>query len=218
MLGDNVEFIRQVIVKINKVYPCIGKEGMKLNYLNLRIVQSEYCISITEAIREFVKKHYPDGVKQTTLPIHTDKEYKYELQNSPVLSRDKLHASVTEFGRTYNSLYGSLIHFMIWTRVELAYSLIRLGNFQAAPNCPAFEGLHCVIHFLGSYPNRPIFYQKSGKGRVNTITIRWNNNKIETLALSDTLEQVNDASNATIPTDRSTYGGCIHLFARTLFA
>ena len=219
-VGEDLELMKKIGTEINRVYPCKTKEGNVIKYLNLRIIQSPYAVSIdqTEEILLFVKKHYPNGVTRTVTPIRTDDAFEHELQNSPTLLGEDLNAAIQQFGGTYKSLYGSLIHFMIWTRVDICYAMTRLGNFQASANRPAFEGLHRVIRWLGTYPNRPIFFKKNLKGKSNTITVRWNDHKTETLTLGNGLEQVSDAAHGNIKCDRSSYGGCAHLIGGTAFS
>ena len=65
-----------------------------------------------------------------------------------------------EFGGSYLTLYGKLLHVATISRSQIANALSRLGKFQSCPNRFAFVSLMRIFQYLASNPNISLIYPK----------------------------------------------------------
>ena len=151
--------------------------GPVIHYLNLTISQSDQGISFdqTDSILSTLQKYFgkTDVLKTVTTPFRTDNEVEQELAETPPADPITLKKLEKQFGGSYRALLGSLLHYTIWTRSDLAYAISRLSTYSAAPNQAAFEQIKRVFRNIAHSPHRPIFIPKT-KEKTNTQMIVWN--------------------------------------------
>ena len=135
------------IAHMSRCFPVTYKEGPKLSYLNLRIVQSEHGISIdqTEHMRETILDHwFPDAstkVKGSTTPFSTDSACETELAETLPAPPQQLRELEVQCKGTFPMHVGKFLHIMQCTRPDIMYAVNRLGSYSSGPSAPAFKGL-----------------------------------------------------------------------------
>ena len=116
----------------------------------------------TKHILNTVEQFFPRMQKWTKIntPMRTDKEYEKEYSECIPATKAELALLEVEFGGSYLTLYGKLLHIATISRPQIANALSRLGKFQSCPNRFAFVALHRIFQYLASNPNIPLIYLK----------------------------------------------------------
>ena len=213
MVKDKADFIR-VKDRISQSYDLTTQEGMILNYLNLQIIQSAAGISIdqTKHILEMVEPHFPKGSSftHTDTPFWTDKSYETELLDAIPATPAELQLLEKEYGGSFATLYGQLLHVSTISRPDISYAMMRLGRFQSGPCKLGFEGLRKVFSFLASRPNIPIMYTKQSTAHT-LLTYIPNNQPPVSDKLPHSLAQMDDANDGTDLYDRKSISIIQHI-------
>ena len=154
----------KVLSTLQQAFKVTTQEGIKLKYLNFRIIQSTHGISIdqTDHILELVNSYIPvdTKVEPANTPLRSDRQFQDEVSNSVPSSPGDLKKLEKEFGYKFSSLYGALLDVSSSSRPDLSNAINRLGIFQAGPNRLAFESLHRCLRYLKTHPNVPLMYSR----------------------------------------------------------
>lgn len=187
LLVSRKQLYLDIKARIEKSYDITMQEGPILQYLNLQIIQSDAGISIdqTQHILKMLEPHYPKGspFTKTDIPFRTDRAYEQELSDAVPASSSELQLLEKEYGASYATLYGQLLHVATVTRPQISYAL----------------------------PNIPIMYPKGPQSHRNILTFIPHLKDKESISIPTTLSQLCDANYATDLTDRKSISSCITL-------
>ena len=218
ILSTSFELYAQVRNKLRTMFEITTQEGLIINFLNLRIINSSNAISIdqTKHILEMVEPHFPrlQHFKRVKTPMRTDKAFEEEFfENSQPATSDELRKLEIEFGGSYLTLYGKLLHVATISRPQISNALSRLGRFQSMPNRFAFTCLHRIFQYLASYPNVPIVYPKQPLSTSSPIVSFHKKNKLD---LPHCLTSFVDSNYATDLTDRRSVSSDVILLGSVI--
>ena len=109
-----------------------------------------------------VEPYFPRLQKFTPVntPLRTDKTFEEEYASAGPCNPSDLKNLEIEFGGSYLTLFGKLLHVATISRPQISITMNRLGKFQAIPNRFAFTCLRRVFQYLASNPHEPIVYPK----------------------------------------------------------
>ena len=139
------------------------QEGPELKYLNFRIIQSEFGISMdqTRHIRESIIDPWfgtSTNVRTADTPFRTDSQFEQDLAEVLPASPDELQQLEQEYNGPYRSTLGKLNHIQQCSRPDLSYPLNRLARFSVAPSRVTFHGLKRCILYIRTHPHCPLMY------------------------------------------------------------
>jgi hypothetical protein len=148
--------LNNFITYMQKYVNVTVQRGQVLNYLNLRIIQSVYGISMnqTQHIKDTILDVWfpPDDgnstVKAAYTPFSTDPAYERQLAETLPAQQDELVQLEYEYGGNFPHLIGKVSHVTVWTRPDLSYALSRLQKYATIPSRPAFEGVKRLGRYL----------------------------------------------------------------------
>ena len=148
---------------IKKAFNITSQTGHIIHYLNYQIIQTPGGISVdqTEHIINMLQQRSQQKliIKYNT-PLQTNKEFDIALSTSIPSTEDKLNSLQREYGGSYLTLYGKLLHIATCSRPDITHAIHCLGAFQQAPLPIGFTALYRVFGYLQKYPHVPIFYPK----------------------------------------------------------
>jgi hypothetical protein len=208
------------ITYLSKYLTVTVQRGAVLNYLNLRIIQSLYGISIdqTQHIKDTILDvWFPSDASSTNVvkaaytPFRTDPDYEKSLVETLPADKDELIKLEYEYGGTFPHLIGKSSHVTVWTRPELSYAMSRLQKYATIPNRPAFEGIKRVGRFLYHNPHRPIMYpRKASLTGTHIIRNTYDNGLIEQAEIVNNIAIFVDAEHGRdASTRKSMYFICV---------
>ena len=212
ILASRKEIYVKVKNKLASMFDITTQEGNIINFLNLRIVSSTTAISIdqTKHILELVEPHFPrlQHFSKTHTPMRTDKMFEYEFADALPTDKEDLQNLEIEFGGSYLTLYGKLLHVATISRPQTCNALSRLGKFQSCPNRFGFVCLRRIIQYLATYPNVPLIYPKQELSTLSPIACFHKQQKMD---LPHVLSQFIDSNYATDLSDRKSVSSDIIL-------
>jgi hypothetical protein len=138
--AEHIHYLPSEIVNVTV------QRGQVLNYLNLRIIQSIYGISIdqTQHIKDtildvwFPSDDEESKVKAAYTPFQTDPSYERRLAETLPAQEDELVQLDYEFKGNYPHLIGKTSHASVSTCPDISYAMSRLQKFATIPSRPAF--------------------------------------------------------------------------------
>ena len=174
-----------------------------------KVIQSSDGISFdqTEHILQMLEPHFPrsSSFTRTDTPFRTDRGYEQELMDFTPASHSELKLLEKEYGGSFATLYGQLLHVATISRPDISYALMRLGRFQPGPCRLGFEGLRKVFRFLASHPNIPIMYKKHSNSKSSSLLTYIPTSKPPvSICLPHSLAQMDDANFGTDLLDRKS--------------
>ena len=162
ILSSSKDLFLRVKEKLSSMFDLTSQEDDVIKFLNLQIVSSSNAVSIdqTRHIIDMVEPYFPrlQKFQKINTPMRTDKDFEDEYANSIPATDDELRNLEIEFGGSYLTLYGKLLHVATVSRPQIANALSRLGKFQSCPNRFAFVSLMRIFQYLASNPNIPLIY------------------------------------------------------------
>ena len=219
IMSSSKELYLKLKAKLNTSFEITFQESNVLHYLNLQIIQSEYGISFdqTKHILDMVEPHFPRGSTFTKVnsPFRTDREYESELATATPASQSELQLLEKEYGGSYLSLYGQLLHVSTISRPQITNAMLRLGKFQSGPCKLAFEGLRRIFRCLASNPNIPIMYPRKTNPKTSKLVFYQPSSPPEpeiSINLPPTLSSMVDSNYATDLQDRKSVSSDIVLY------
>ena len=188
------------------------------HYLNWRIIQSDKAISInqTEHIQKLLLEYFPERPRPCHIPFRTDHDIEEEIFNSKICSDHELIELEKQYGASFSHTYGQVLHVSVSSRLDLGYSMARLGHFQTIRCKLGFECLRRVLRYLYLHSNKPLIFPKLVK-RDSTTHIRafWSKKEYEDIDFSNKLAGHQDSGFANDKVLRSSFGGIIHTLLGT---
>ena len=117
-MSKHEEPLQELLDKFGYVFSFKIKRGIKLQFLNFRIIQSEHRISIdqTNHIVQSMMNDYFDKdekVKYESSPFPLDSKFEYELFVALPMSEDELEKSEKKYNGKYNKWTGALQHIAV---------------------------------------------------------------------------------------------------------
>lgn len=177
LLTDSREFFEAVCDHLLKSFGLQIQDDDIIWYLDLRIIQSVHGISInqTEHIQALLKR-YPEALQKkskTTTPLHTDNAFNSEVAERMPASPQELTQLCKEFGASFNTTYEDLMHIMTATRLDINFTLNRLGVFQPGPSRLGFKCLRRILKYLANHVNVPLFYPNKPLESKSTFEVHF---------------------------------------------
>ena len=159
-----VEFYNLIKEKLNTAFGVTSQKDNIIYYLNYRIIQSQYAISIdqTQFIIDIVRNYIPANSKcpRVDTPLRTDRQFDLEILESVPATPSELKQLAIQYKGEYRTIFGQLCHIMKASRPDLSNAINRLGIFQVAPNKLAFQSIYRVLQYLHTHPNVPLVYPR----------------------------------------------------------
>lgn len=195
------------------------QEGPVINFLNLRIVSSANTISLdqTKHVLEIVEPYFPrlQNWKKINTPMRTDSKFEEEFADAVPATAEELKTLEIEFGGSYSTLYGKLLHIATISRPQISNALSRMGEFQAIPCRFAFVCLLHIFQYLASNPNVPFFYPKQPLTLKSPIVSFHHKNKLD---VPHCLTSFVDSNYATDLSDRKSVSSDIILLGSVVIS
>ena len=196
------------------------KQGMKLSYLNFRIIQSSLGISYDQTehiLRTIVHKFFPPEsttkLKTVHTPFRTDSQFEQDLaEQLPAIGQALIDLQL-QYGGTYPEIIGQLMHVYVWSRHELGFALARLSRYIQGPTAAAFAGLYRIIRFLATHPHRPTMLPRRIIDGYHTLRVDFDPPKFESIDLPNGLICIVDADHARDQVSRRSVESILLLFA-----
>ena len=212
ILASTIAIYTKVKNKLSSMFDITTQEGPIINFLNLRIISSQTAISIdqTKHILDMVESHFPRLQHFTKIhtPMRTDKSFESEFADAIPTTKSELNSLEIEFGGSYLTLYGKLLHVATISRPQICNALSRLGKFQSCPNRFGFVCLKRIFQYLATYPNCPLIYPKQALSTLSPIACF---HKMRKMNLPHILSQFIDSNYATDLSDRKSVSSDIIL-------
>ena len=203
-IGKLIEFLKQF-------FTLTVQKGSVLDFLGMRIIQSELGISIDQAeyvyemVHEYFNSENLDYVKTASTPLRPDNDYEKELYEAPRQTDEEFALSCIKHRGSYRKHIGKLVYAAIMTRFDIAYGTQRLSEFNVRPNAPAWEGITRIMRYLAGDIVRPLFYPRVPLDGKTTICAQLTPEKRDCLTLSNFLNLFTDSEYARDPATRHTY-------------
>ena len=197
--------------KLQSMFDITTQEEHIINFLNLQIITSDHAISLdqTQHILDLVEPFFPHHFHKINTPMRTDKKFEIEYASVLPATKDELKNSEIEFGGSYLTLYGNILHVATISRPQIANALSRFGKFQSCPNRFALTGLHRIIQYLASYQNVLLIYPKQPITTLSPIACF---QQIRKMDLPHALSQFINSNYATDLSDRKSVSSNIIMF------
>ena len=154
----------------------------------------------------FPKLHH---FTKVNTPQPTRNTFETEYMDALPATTSELRALEIEFGGSYLTLYGQLLHVATISRPQIANAFNRLGKFQSLPNCFAFTYLRHLFQYLASNPNIPLIYAKLPITTKSPIACFHHTKKME---IPHCLTSLVDLNFATDLSDRKSVSSDIILY------
>lgn len=123
--------------KIKTMFDITAQEGNKIKFLNLRIVSFEHAATMdqTKHILSMVEPFFPrlEKFSRKNLPMRTDNEYECEYASCIPATKAELALLEVEFGGSYLTLYGKLLHVATISRPQFANALSPSWKISVLP-------------------------------------------------------------------------------------
>ena len=209
---SNDDIFAEFITYMKKHLNLTAKSDTVLEYLNLRIVQTDAGISYdqTEHIQNtIVNKFFPpqstERLKTVHTPFRTDSEFENDLVEQLPATGDELKALEKQYKGTFPSIIGQIMHVYVWSRPELGFTCGRLSRYTTSPNAAAFAGLYRALRFLATHTHRPIMYPRRSIDGYHTLRVNFDPPKFQEIKLSNGLIIIVDSDHAR---DKRTRRSC----------
>ena len=139
--------------------------GQVLQFLGVRYIQSEHCITLDQAEYTFsLLEHYfgtdVDTVKTIRTPMRYDSEFERELFDALPLPPKALQYNVIKYKGAYRFWIGKLMFLSTQTRFDIGFAVQKLSEYNTGPTQPAFESIVRILRFLAGDVLRPLTYPK----------------------------------------------------------
>ena len=152
---------------MDSLVPATVQTGMVLKYLNVKIVQTDFGISIdqTQHIKiTIIDRFFPptrtERLKSVDTPYRTDGEYERALAEALPATGQELKALEDQYGGTFHSIIGMFLHVEQVTRFDTGFAVTRLAQHASCPSAPAFQGLNRLARYLATHMHSPIMYPR----------------------------------------------------------
>ena len=130
--STSVKLYNLFLQEFSKYFSYITRTEPELPFLNYRVIQSKYGISIdqTTHIRQnILAKYFPNEDEKIPFyssPFPLDNSVKMEIYNAPNLSEKELSDLAKIHRGGYSTLAGALLHVADKSRPDLSYSAMKL--------------------------------------------------------------------------------------------
>ena len=184
-----------------KYYPLATKEGPIIENVNFRIMQSKNHISFDQTPCYFLNATYLSACT----PLRIDCQVENDIVDTTQCIQSKLDELNVTCGE-FQSNYGTILNSSVNSRLEVSYSMIRIGHFIAILFRLGYVLLHKVMHYLKTHMNKPLIFPKNESSSNIKIILHWHANKSEELVFDSYLESFQDTNHASEKILRSSYG------------
>jgi len=206
------DFYLKIKTKLNEAFGVTSQNSSIIHYLNYKIVQSQYAISVdqTKFILDIVHQYIPPNSRcpKIDTPLRTDRQFANEILESIPASPSELKQLAIEYKAEFRTIFGQLCHIMKASRPDLSNAINRLGIFQAAPNRLAYASIYRVLQYLRTHPNVPLVYPRQPFTSSTSLKVHSSTGKlIESLSIPHCLCGHVDISFAPHKEHRHSVGG-----------
>ena len=215
---NNEEIFSRLLSYLRRHFGITTKTGSRLDYLNLRIIQSSAGISYdqTEHIQdEILPIFFPPDSTERLKPVHTpfrtDSAYERELAEAlPAQAPGQLQRLEQRYKGSYPRIMGMIMHVFVWSRNDLGYALSRLSKFIQTPSEPSFAGLWRALRYLATHTHRPCLFPRQTIDGYHTIRLSHTDGRTEHIDIPNTLVIILDSDHARDSSTRRSCE-CIHV-------
>ena len=199
---------------LKRFFDITTEQGTLLKYLNLRIIQSPFGISVDQSQHiehTIINKYFPpekvaeSGLKAVHTPFNTCNKYEIDLLEQLPATGEHLKALEKRYDGTYASIIGAIMHVYVWTRPDIGYATTRLSQYIQSPSEAAFAGLYRLLRYLATHRHRPIFYKRKQMSGTHIIRVDFDTPKFKEIELPNGLLELVDADHAR---DNATRRSC----------
>ena len=157
---------KRLVEKFNNYFKFTHRTGQELSFLNFRIIQSKFGISIDQTlhIKKSVLDPYFKNVKSpipfcaSPFPMSTD--FESALYNALPLDENAINTQAKRVNGRYATHVGALLHVAEKSRLDLSYGCMRLSTYLSAPRLPCYDALEQMMRYLYHHPHVPIMYPR----------------------------------------------------------
>ena len=130
---------------MNSLVPVTVQTGTVLKYLNVKIVQTDFGISIdqtqhikTTLIDRLFPPNRTERLKPVDTPYRTDGEYERALAEALPATGQELKALEDQYLGSFHSIIGMFLHVEQVTRFDTGFAVTRLAQHSSCPSAPVF--------------------------------------------------------------------------------
>ena len=149
--------------------------GEVLQFLGVRYIQSDFCITLDQAEYTFsMLEHYfgtdVDHVKTIRTPLRYDSDFERELHDALPLPPKALQIFTIKYKGAYRFWIGKLMFLCTQTRFDIGFAVQRLSEYNVGPTQPAFESITRILRYLAGDVIRPLTYPKRRFDSKDSVT------------------------------------------------
>ena len=138
-------------------------EGSVLQFLNYRIIQSEYGTSVDQFnhIRQTIlKEFFAEGTKVPfqSSPFILTQSIEMELFKDGPLSEQECAVLDDRYNGTYSHWTGAILHIAEKSRWDLQYLGMRLAGYNNCPSATCYRILYLGMCYIHHHPHVPIMF------------------------------------------------------------
>jgi len=168
---NNQEIVDYVDTGLDRFFDIKKNTGSVISFLNLRIIQSPYGISLdqTELILEYLSHYFSRGEKVNPCADFWDDDLEDELYNGLILEGPELRAMEKEHRGSLRHHGGKWQHIAEWSRPDFMYFCNRLSGFYLSPTHAAFKQVKKAYRGIAGCYHRPLFYPRGINTREKSV-------------------------------------------------
>ena len=169
----------------------------------------------TTCIMPFTTSYF-NNIKNssTDTPFRIDHQVEDDIANVALCRPSDLDHLNAKYGE-FQSNYGAILHYLVNIRLDVSYSMARLGYFITTPCSLEHLLLHKIMCYLKSHPNKPLMFPKQVTLSDRRLRIHWSVKKSAEFKFDNGLESFQDASHGSEKLLRSSYGMDMQTFLGT---
>jgi hypothetical protein len=195
---------------LSKFFVLKEQVGPVLNFLGLRLVQSDQCVTLDqgEYIYDLLCHYYGsdlERIKTVSSPMRSDNDFEQELFESPPLTDTELKEISLQYKGGFRYHTGKFMHAAVQTRFDIAFATQRLSEYNSAPTKSAFEGIGRIYRYLAQDVLRPLCYPRHNLDGKSIVTMHLSPNNTANLEVTNQLTAFGDTELARCLSTRRTY-------------
>ena len=162
---DDIKCYQTIRCAFNPLFDYSYQQGPVLKFLNMRIIQSNYGISIDQTnhiiqniLQDYWKHHDTTTIQWQSAPFPTESSFKDELFHALPLTTIQHQQYIKTHNGSLAKWIGALMHITQVTPFDISYACMRLSTYMSNPTSPAYDALHQLMSYLLHHKHLPIMY------------------------------------------------------------
>lgn len=198
------------IAFIQQYFEISIQKGAVLEFLGIRIIQTDHCISMDQSayIMQALEKYFGkdiEKVRTVKTPMRYDNKYEQELFDAIPLNQTELKEYAIQYKGSFRYHTGTLGHAACQTRWDLKFPLQKLSENNNEPTSAAFAGIDHMYRYLAYDPHRPIIYPRKSFSGSSTLSYLVTPGHTAELHIPNVPVNFNDAELARCLNTRTSY-------------